>query len=83
VTRTYGKTNWLVYGCDDDRSVIVVAAPGNPASPFYFRLSPGKDGYHLTGEGTGSKDATDSAYRDLNMLSEKDIATLIAKTRHR
>lgn len=82
VVKTYGKTNWLVYGCDDGRTVIVVAAPGNLATPFYFRLSPQRDGYHLTGEGTGKKQFTDPAYRDLSVLSEKDITALIAETKH-
>jgi hypothetical protein len=81
VARTYGKTKWLVYGCDDDRTAIVVAAPGNPAFPFYFRLSPQNEGYHLTGEGTGNKEATDSAYRDLSMLSKNEIVALIAEAK--
>jgi hypothetical protein len=79
VTKTYGRTSWLVYGCEDGRTVIVVAAPGNPATPFYFRLSPQGGGYHLTGEGTGKKEFTDPAYRDLSKLSEKDIAALVVE----
>jgi hypothetical protein len=82
VAKTYGQTKWLVYSCDDNRTAIIVAAPGNPASPFYFKLSPQEGGYHLSGEGTGSKALTDSAYRDLSGLSEKAIAALIAETRH-
>ncbi len=82
VTKIYGKTRWLVYGCVDDRSMVIVTAPGNRASPFYFMLSPQKDGYHLTGEGTGDKAATDAAYRDLSKLSEKDIEALISETKH-
>jgi hypothetical protein len=34
--KTVGKTPWLVYGCGDGRSVVVVAAPGSAAMPFYF-----------------------------------------------
>src|SRR5258708_6022499 len=36
LTRTFGKTSWYVYGCDDGHSVVVITAPGNPAMPFYF-----------------------------------------------
>jgi hypothetical protein len=83
LTRTYGKTEWLVYGCDDDRTLIVVTAPGNPGFPFYFRLSQENGSYRLTGEGTGNKDATDATYKDLRRLSDKDIADLIAQTKKR
>src|SRR5690349_16042370 len=57
VTRTYGATQWQVYSCADQRSVVILSAPGSPAAPFYFMFSPGTDGYRLYGEGTGSKDA--------------------------
>lgn len=82
LTKTYGNASWLVYGCDDGRTLILVAAPGNPATSFYFRLSRQKDGYHLTGEGTGKREFTDPAYRDLSKLSERDIAALIAEVKH-
>ena len=35
-TKTYGGTAWDIYGCNDNRSVAVVTARGNPALPFYF-----------------------------------------------
>jgi len=40
VAKTYGRTQWLVYSCDDDRSVVIVSASGNPATPAYFMFSP-------------------------------------------
>jgi|SRR5580704_8743615 hypothetical protein len=79
--KTYGNTQWLVYSCDDSRTVVVVAAPGSPAMPFYFMFSPGQNGYQLSGEGTGQKDATDAAFNELHGLSERDIAILIEQTR--
>ena len=83
MTKTYGGTKWLVYSCDDNRTVVIVAAPGSPAMPFYFMFYPTKDGYHLYGEGTGNKDATDAAEHDLSALSEPDITALIAETKRR
>jgi len=59
VTKTYGSTEWLVYSCDDNHTVVIVAASGNPAMPFVFNFSPSNNGYQLHGEGTGSKEATD------------------------
>jgi len=83
VARTYGATQWLVYSCDDNRSVVIVSAPGNPATPFYFFFFPSADGYQLNGEGTGQKDATNAAFGDLRKLSERDITMLIAETKRR
>ena len=81
ITKIYGKTQWLVYSCDDNRTVVIVSAPGNPASPFYFTFFPRENGYHLGGEGTGRKDATDAAFNELKTLSEQDIAALIEQTK--
>jgi len=81
VARTYGKTQWLVYSCDDQRSVVIVSAPGSPAAPFYFIFFPSEGGYRLRGEGTGRKDATSAAFTDLRALSGQDIAVLIEQTK--
>ena len=83
INKTYGKTQWLVYGCDDSRTLVIVTAPGNPAMPFYFMLSPHESGYQLSGEGTGQKDTTDAAFNELHGLSERDIATPIEQTKPR
>jgi hypothetical protein len=81
LSKTFGNSSWLVFGCDDNRTAVVVAAPGNPASPFYFTLSVGNDGYRLTGEGTGNRRATDPAYRELHALSPQQVLDLITQTK--
>jgi hypothetical protein len=81
LTKTYGKTQWLVYGCDDGRSVVVVTAPGSPAIPFYFFFAYGSKGMELHGEGTGNKQATDAAYEELKLLTETDIAILFQQAK--
>ena len=81
VTKIYGKTQWLVYSCSDERTVVIVSAPGNPAMPFYFTFYPQGNGYQLSGEGTGRKDATSAAFDELKALSEQDIAALIEQTK--
>jgi hypothetical protein len=40
IAKMYGKTQWLVYSCSDGRSIVVLAAQGSPATPFYFILHP-------------------------------------------
>lgn len=78
--KTYGTTEWLVYSCKDARSVVVVAAPGNPAMPFFFLLSPEDDGIRLYGEGEGDKNATKPAFDELKAVTASDLARLISET---
>jgi hypothetical protein len=82
-TKTFGKTEWLVYGCGDGRSVLVVPAPGNPAMQFYFLLSPQDEEVEIHGEGMGSKDATEAAYKDLEKLSVEQIAALYSESQRK
>jgi hypothetical protein len=78
VSKTYGSAQWLVYSCDDAKSLVVLSAPGNPAMPFY---SPAGTGHQLSGEGTGDKNSTATAFNDLKQLSENDILALINETK--
>jgi hypothetical protein len=80
VTEQYGSTDWLVYSCEDKGSLVIVTAPGNPATPFYFFYLHSDKGYELHGEGTGDKRLTDAAFDDLKNLSEDQIASLMVET---
>ncbi len=75
--RTLGGTDWFVFGCGDN--LVVTAARGNPAAPFYFILFPQADKYGIQGEGTGDKNASDAAYKDLAALSKSEVAALLAE----
>jgi hypothetical protein len=81
VTKTYGQTQWLVYGCNDDKTLVIVAAPGNPGAPYYFTLLPTDSGHSLFGEGTGKKEAAAAASEQLKALSEDEIAGVIKETK--
>ena len=76
VTKTFGSVPWLVYGCDDGSSMVLVSAPGSRAAPFYFIFSPDSGGYQLRGEGTGAKSATDAAMKELQALTPEQIRAL-------
>jgi hypothetical protein len=77
ITKTFGSVPWLVYACRDGKSLVVVSTPGSPAAPFYFSFSPEHGGYHLRGEGTGSKKVTDAALEDLKRLSDDNVRALV------
>ena len=81
VTKIYGGTEWLVYSCSDNRSIVVVAKPDNPAFEFYFILVPGADDVELYGEGVGDKAATEPAFQDLKLLSPTGVAAVVAETK--
>src|ERR1700684_2584411 len=80
ITKVFGTVPWLLYSCDDGKSLVVVSAPGSAGAPFYFFFSPEGRGYHLRGEGTGSKTLTDAALKELQVLSREDITGLVAQT---
>ena len=75
-----GGNDWLVYGCADGKSVVVVAGEPNPAAPFVFILTPHAKEVELHGEGTGAKTATQPAYDQLSKMSVDQLAGLYSKT---
>jgi hypothetical protein len=80
VTKVFGAVPWLVYSCEDATSLLLISAPGSPASPFYFILSLEGGSYRLRGDGTGSKTATDATLKDLQALSASDIQAVRRET---
>ncbi|TZF90727.1 hypothetical protein [Cognatilysobacter lacus] len=74
-----GGNDWIVYGCADGKSVVVVAGAPNPAAPFVFILTPVGGQIELHGEGNGAKSATKPAYDQLSAMSVEDLAALYRK----
>lgn len=81
VSKVIGGINWIVYSCDDQVSLVVVTAQGNPASPFFFMLKPDGGTYTISGEGNGSKAASEAARNDLSKMKPADFAALLAETK--
>ena len=80
IEKTYGGAPWHVYSCNDGKSIIFVADTG-AAAPFVFSFISAGDGYHLNGEGTGDRKATDAAFADLQKLTGNDIQRLLQETK--
>ena len=76
LNRTYGGVHWLVYGCAGGRDIKVASAPDNPTMAFYFYFAHTAKGMRLYGEGNGDDLVTDAAYKELKLLSVKDVASL-------
>ncbi len=82
LNRSYGETDWLIYACDDSRSIVVVSDKGNPALPFFFILYVKPDGtMTLYGEGDGDKATTAAAFEDLKRLTREDVMALVREAR--
>ncbi|MEP2987373.1 MAG: hypothetical protein ABJN65_11980 [Parasphingorhabdus sp.] len=80
VSKQFGGTDWTVYSCSDQASVVLISSKGNPASPFFFILQP-KDGkYIVRGEGNGSKEASKAALDELSELTTDQIKALLNGT---
>ena len=83
VIKTYGQGKWLVYSCDDDMTLLVLAAPDNPIKPFMFVLEPDSSGGYgvFFDESTGKNDASAATLAQLKALSRQEIADLIRETK--
>jgi hypothetical protein len=81
VTQTYGGQPWLVFSCSDEKTVIVVSAPGNPVGSQYYVLRPDGDRVSAMGEGSGHSEISDKAFAELARFSSAELAVLAAKTR--
>lgn len=77
----FGGNKWLVYACSDGKSIVAVSAPGNPAMPFFFSVSPKNGSYTVSGEGNGDKAASKAAYALLK-LEKSEIEEIIAKAKN-
>ena len=50
--RTFGGTPWLVYSCEDGKSLAVITETGSIAAPFYFILAWRDGGYRARAAST-------------------------------
>jgi hypothetical protein len=76
VTEHFGGSAWLVYGCNDGKSLVLVSAPGSAANPFVFIIASGPKGMDLHGEGNGKNPSVQAAFKELSALTLPDIASL-------
>lgn len=51
ISKSYGGSNWLVYGCVDGQTLVFITPQGEPAFPFYFLSFPRDGERRLYGEG--------------------------------
>ncbi len=80
VTRMFGEVSWMVYSCDDQESLILVAPQGSAAHPFMFLIAQHDGRYRVNGEGTAGPEAK-AALKDLSMLNRQEIGELIQATK--
>ena len=78
LTRTYGGVSWLVYGCADKHSILVVSSHGTSE---YIMLSPSHGGVQVVSEGWSLGGAGDAAFTELKRMSARQLDELAAETR--
>lgn len=80
--KTIGGNEWLVYGCDDDKSIVIVSGKENPASPFVFFVIFNDGVYQKRGEGNGDKKATEAAFDEVKSYSNSEILSLLEEAKN-
>lgn len=78
VEREYGGSDWLVYGCSDERSFVLVSSPDSPANPFVFMFLFADESYRIRGEGNGDQHATSAAFEELSKLTPAEISDIVS-----
>jgi hypothetical protein len=82
VLKSIGGSDWNVYACDDQKSVVVTVVKATPQLPFYyFLVTPSNAGVEVVGEGSGSKSVTEPVYQALTKLKSTELAALVAEAR--
>lgn len=82
VERMFGQSMWMVYSCDDDKSLVLLAPEASAAYPFLFLIAPHEGRYRIDSKGQTSPEAR-MALQDLSMLGGDDIKELIQATKKR
>lgn len=80
LAKTYGGVSWLVYGCADQRSILVVSSHSDTSE--YIMLSPLRDGVQVVSEGWSQGSAGNTAFAELKRMSAKQLIELATETRH-
>ena len=81
IVKTIGGSEWNVYSCTDELTLMFLAVEGSPAHPFIFILSPEGEGYALYGQGTGDRAATQAARDEIATFTAETARALIEETR--
>lgn len=79
--RHFGASEWLIYSCADSRSIVVVPASGSPGKFGYFFVMPEGSGIMVVGEGWGRDTEFQPLLKELQRLSARDLAALVASTK--
>ncbi len=76
LAKDIGGTPWLIFACDDGKSLAVTTAPSNPAAPFYFVVVAQEGAYVVNGEGDGNKAAAKPTFDALLAMKSEGVVAL-------
>lgn len=76
--RRFGGTLWLVFACNDNRSLAFRPEQNNPNSTAKFVLRWTGAQYELEGDPGDKADVAERAYNEIADLTERQIDALIA-----
>ena len=80
--KTYAKSLWLVYACNDPNTIQIVTDQGNWAKPFYFSISIQYNGdVTIFSKSTGGKPELVEALNEIHLLKKTDVLELMKQAR--
>lgn len=75
--QSFGGASWLMYGCDDAATLLIVTAPGNPAAPYAFVVRPTDAGVEVHARngrsGRAAPAGAEAAARDIERLTSDEV----------
>lgn len=77
VQRQFGQSQWNVYACTDEKSVVVVPIAATNGEFGYFFLTPAGQEIVVTGEGWGEDASFQPSFQQLKELDSRDLADLV------
>lgn len=81
LVRAFGGHDWVVYACNDDASMIIMAPPETEAGRSFLFLGAGADGYDIAAEADGDRAITQAARDEIASMSTRELAGLLAEVR--
>jgi hypothetical protein len=81
VTKMIAGNFWMISPCNDGKSLVFVASTRNPARPYTITSISQGGQRTFNAQGTGDKAAADAAQKEIEAMTEEQVAAIVAEAR--
>lgn len=78
--RDFGASTWNIYGCSDQKSVVVVPLTAIDGEFGYFFVTPDGKGVTVAGEGWGKDMTFQPVFQQLKQVTAAELAAIVTDT---